>query len=183
MSGSASLTLYTIGHSNHPLDDFLGLLKQHAITDLVDIRSAPQSRFSPHFNKKRLESTLPEHGMTYHFRGEALGGRPKDPSVYVDDKVDFGLVMQQEWYQAGIQDLLALLRQVEAQAGRMAIMCSEGDPDQCHRHHLIARSLLDPQVKIVGDEVSIEMVHILKDGELRPISAADFEGTGQLPLL
>ncbi|KAB2857470.1 MAG: DUF488 domain-containing protein, partial [Anaerolineae bacterium] len=55
-----SLTLYTIGHSNHSLDDFLGLLKQHAITDLVDIRSAPQSRFSPHFNKKRLESTLPE---------------------------------------------------------------------------------------------------------------------------
>lgn len=177
------MLLYTIGHSNHPLDDFLGLLKQHAITDLVDIRSAPQSRFSPHFNKKRLESTLPEHGMIYHFRGEALGGRPKDPSVYTGEKADFGLVMQREWYQAGIRDLLTLLQQVEAHAGRVAIMCSEGDPDQCHRHHLIARSLLDPQVKIVGDEIGVEIVHILKDGDLRPISAEDFEGTGQLPLL
>ncbi|MBI5930149.1 MAG: DUF488 domain-containing protein [Chloroflexi bacterium] len=183
MDGRASFTLYTIGHSNHSIEDFLALLKKHAITDLVDIRSTPQSRFSPHFNKKRLESTLPEHGMTYHFRGEALGGRPKDPSVYVGDKADFALVMQQEWYQAGIQDLFTLLQQIEAKAGRVAIMCSEGDPDQCHRHHLIARSLLDPQVKIVGDEVSVEMVHILKDGELRSISADDFGESRQLPLL
>ncbi len=169
------MLLYTIGHSNHPLDDFLGLLKQHAITDLVDIRSAPQSRFSPHFNKKRLESALPEHDMTYHFSGEALGGRPKDPSVYAGEKADFGLVMQREWYQTGIRDLLTLLQKVEAQAGRVAIMCSEGDPDQCHRHHLIARSLLDPQVKIVGDEVGLEIVHILKNGELHSVSVEDFE--------
>ena len=169
------MLLYTIGHSNHPLDDFLGLLKQHAITDLVDIRSAPQSRFSPHFNKKRLESALPEHDMTYHFSGEALGGRPKDPSVYAGEKADFGLVMQREWYQTGIRDLLTLLQQVEARSGQVAIMCSEGDPDQCHRHHLIARSLLDPQVKIVGDEVGLEIVHILKNGELHSVSVEDFE--------
>ena len=169
------MLLYTIGHSNHPLDDFLGLLKQHAITDLVDIRSAPQSRFSPHFNKKRLESALPEHDMTYHFSGEALGGRPKDPSVYAGEKADFGLVMQREWYQTGIRDLLTLLQQFEARSGQVAIMCSEGDPDQCHRHHLIARSLLDPQVKIVGDEVGLEIVHILKNGELHSVSVEDFE--------
>src|SRR3954453_18669761 len=68
--------LFTIGHSIHPLDEFLGLLARHGIEALVDIRRFPGSRKYPHFNRDRLVSALPEAGVAYRWF-EALGGRRK----------------------------------------------------------------------------------------------------------
>src|SRR5579862_4581680 len=74
--------IYTIGHSNHALDKFLDLLKQHGIDALVDTRSHPTSKYTPHFNSPLLKAAVEAAGMRYVFLGEALGGRPKEERFY-----------------------------------------------------------------------------------------------------
>ncbi len=184
-------TLYTIGHSNLSKEDFLAHLRQHNITVLVDVRSAPVSRFVPHFNKKALEAYLKENGIDYRYAGEYLGGRPKDESVYknetvpdVDTKreqflklVDYEAIMKTEWYQKGIRRLLDII--TETQNGGVAIMCSEGNPLDCHRHHLIARSLLDPAVKIIDKNLKVQ--HIIKDGNIEIVDASAFSANTPTP--
>lgn len=80
-------TLYTIGHSNRTPDDLIAHLRQHQITLLVDVRSAPYSRYVPHFNKKSLHALLHEHDIKYSFAGEKLGGRPQNPDSYHSNDV------------------------------------------------------------------------------------------------
>ena len=148
-------TVYTIGHSNIPLDDFIRLLQHHDIALLMDVRSAPHSRFSPHFNRKKLGDTLATCGIGYTFAGEWLGGRPKDPTCYKNGRlpegktdylhvVDYAAVAQRPWFMSGIQRLIAL-----ADQQRTAIMCSEKDPQRCHRHHLIAKTLLQRDIQVL----------------------------------
>jgi uncharacterized protein (DUF488 family) len=159
------MILFTIGHSNHPIDRLLGLLMNHGIKLVVDVRSTPYSRFNPQYNQHSLQQALQAHGITYFFLGDALGGRPKDPACYIhhvvptrsDDfvnEVDYPAVMQQSWFLHGIQTLLEL-------AGKepTCILCSEKDPVRCHRHHLVARYLLKkyPEMPIW---------HILPDSSL-----------------
>lgn len=180
-------TLFTIGHSNLSEEEFLSILSLHSISVLVDVRSAPFSRYVPHFNKSHLEASLPEHQVDYHFAGEWLGGRPPYPDVYKDGKmpdpsvsrpdflklVHYEEVMKRDWYQHGIHRLLEIVRETDQQGRRVAIMCSEANPHECHRHHLIARSLIDPKVHL--DEYPLVQVkHILTDGSLRLVVATDF---------
>jgi len=178
------LVLYTIGHSNHPAATFLALLRQHNIRLLVDVRSAPYSRYVPHFNKQELAAFLQANGVEYRYAGEYLGGQPKDTAVYKEQptpgddakrsdygkQVDYLAVMQQEWYQRGIRRLLDLVAET---AGGVTILCSEANPHDCHRHHLITRSLLDPAVRITAQNIQVQ--HILKDGTLEVAAAADFQ--------
>ena len=67
--------VFTIGHSNHPAEAFLGLLLRHGIEEVVDVRSLPHSRFNPQFNRKALRTALTEAGVGYVFMGAELGGR------------------------------------------------------------------------------------------------------------
>lgn len=60
-------TIYTIGHSNHPIEHFLSLLDRHAIKVLADVRSTPYSRFNPQFNREQLTRSLAERGIRYEF--------------------------------------------------------------------------------------------------------------------
>ena len=187
--------LYTIGHSNMPVEEFLALLSQHGITVLVDVRSAPYSRYVPQFNKANLQGLSRQHHLDYRFAGEWLGGRPQDPGVYRDgvvpddstarakflEKVDYEAVTRQDGYRRAIDHLLAIVRDAAAQGGRVAIMCSESDPHECHRHHLIARSLVDPHVRVV--ETPVRVIHILREGGTQEVAAADFEKFEQLRLL
>jgi uncharacterized protein (DUF488 family) len=140
--------IYTIGHSNLPLETFLGALTAYRIEYVADVRSCPRSRF-PRFNRGSLERSLGEAGIGYRFFGEILGGRPDDPTCYrggvlparkedVFAQIDYAVVASRSSYRAGIDDLLNL-----ADVHLVAIMCSEGDPARCHRHHLIAQTLLD----------------------------------------
>src|SRR5581483_10573171 len=72
--------IYTIGHSNHPIEHFAGLLQQHGIQALADVRSNPYSRFNPQFNREKLQASLAATGgIRYVFLGEELGARTKDP--------------------------------------------------------------------------------------------------------
>ena len=81
------MQIYTLGHSAHPLAKFLSLLDQYDIQTLVDVRSVPVSRFHPQYNRASLERSLTEHGVRYVFAGQALGGRPTDPTVYADGRL------------------------------------------------------------------------------------------------
>jgi uncharacterized protein (DUF488 family) len=159
------MILYTIGHSNHPLDYFLGLLMDHGIRLLADVRSTPYSRYNPQYNRKALQQSLQTQGVDYTYLGDTLGGRPTDPACYVYHtvptrssdflhEVDYPTVMQQAWFIQGIHNLLEM-------AGRQptCILCSEKDPTRCHRHLLIARYLLAKHPKMT-------IWHILPDSSL-----------------
>jgi len=191
-----TLTLFTIGHSNIPLAEFLANLRAHNITVLVDVRSAPYSRYVPHFNKANLEAYLKENGLDYRYAGELLGGRPKETDLYENSaipdedadpsqflrSVRYQEVMKRDWYQKGIRRLLDIVRESAEKGVSVAIMCSEGDPHDCHRHHLIARSLVDPRHKILDANVNVH--HILKDGTIEMVDKSAFdEPPEQLKLL
>jgi len=184
-------TLYTIGHSSLSLDEFLSHLNAHNIRVLVDVRSAPYSRYVPHYNKANLQAFLLENQVDYRFAGDYLGGRPKDAEAYTDGKipdedtkrasflklVQYEDVMKSEQYQKGINRLLDIVRETAAQGSNVAIMCSEGNPHECHRHHLIARSLIDPTMKVTDE--TIEIYHITKDGNIEIVGNTAF--APQLP--
>jgi uncharacterized protein (DUF488 family) len=164
------LTIYTIGHSNILASQLIELLRMHNIQTLVDVRSSPYSQYSPQYNKETIEKTLQEAGIEYRFAGDLLGGRPKDPTCYkskdlpdgkVDylNLVDYPTVMTKDFFLQGIQRLLEV-----AQGSRTAIMCSEVDPAECHRHHLIGRYLVGKNITVLhirGDGVCV------KDQQLR----------------
>ncbi|GIK63735.1 MAG: hypothetical protein BroJett018_15290 [Chloroflexota bacterium] len=188
MNEPEKLTLYTIGHSNHTSEEFLTLLQTYHITVLVDVRSAPYSKFAPQFNKSELQAFLEQRGIQYRYAGEYLGGRPKEAELYKDDelpdedttraeflkKVDYKAMMCHEKYLKGVTHLLTIVRQATELGGNVTIMCSEGNPLECHRHHLIARSLVDPKLKIIDNEVDIVVNHIERDGNVTPITAKNF---------
>ena len=138
------LSMLTIGHSNHSLEKFLGLLRQHDVAVLVDARSQPVSRFLPHFNRKALESAMAASGIGYLFLGDALGGRPKARECYdADGKVDYDRIAAQGFYQRGIEQLLEGVARL-----RVCVMCAEEDPSRCHRRLLIARTLVERGVEV-----------------------------------
>ncbi|MBZ0300983.1 MAG: DUF488 domain-containing protein [Anaerolineae bacterium] len=172
------LTLYTIGHSHCAPDEFIAHLIQHSVTVLVDVRSVPFSRRFPHFRRDALRTLLHEHGIRYSSAGEKLGGRPQDETVYVDDHVDYEAVMRQAWYRDGIARLLEIVAETAQQGGQVAILCSEGDPRHCHRHHLIAKSLLTDEASLRATDQPVQVRHILRDGTLEaPLAAAEFRST------
>ncbi len=136
--------ILTIGHSRHPLERFLGLLRQQQVEVLADVRSQPFSRWSPHFSRGALERAIVDAGMRYLFLGDSLGGRPKPRACYgPDGHVDYDRVEAQDFYQRGIERLL------EGSArSRVCLMCAEEDPARCHRRLLIARTLVRRGVAI-----------------------------------
>ena len=142
----------TIGHSNHSLDIFVALLQQHDVTALADVRSAPYSRFNPHFNRKALEASLDAIGIDYTFLGRALGGRPDDPSCYEDGRVRYDRLAQTPLYREGLERVIE-----DARRERIALMCAEREPLDCHRTILVGRSLA---------ERGLAVAHILADGAL-----------------
>lgn len=95
--------LYSIGHSTRALEDFVGLLKQNNIDYLIDVRSIPMSKYNPQYNQKTLSVYLKEHGITYVFMGDLLGGKPKDKSVYNEKgRPDYASITQKDFFKAGM---------------------------------------------------------------------------------
>ena len=147
------MEIYTIGHSNHTIENFIALLRKHAIKVVVDVRSQPYSRHVPHFNHETLAHILREEGFTYEHRGDRLGGRPTDEGfLLADGSVDYDKLRTSEDFQQALDELLAL-----AQEQRVALMCAEGDHRRCHRGQLITPALLARDVTVL---------HIQPDGSL-----------------
>ncbi|MEU8196454.1 DUF488 domain-containing protein [Microbispora amethystogenes] len=143
-------TLFTIGHSTHSFTVFLSLLRQHKITAVADVRSIPVSRFTPQFNRDAIRRGLYDAGIKYVFLGKELGARTNDPTCYVDGRVQYKCLAQTAEFATGIERLLT-----GARTQRIAIMCTEQEPLDCHRTVLIAR---------VIEEHGVAIDHIQGDG-------------------
>jgi uncharacterized protein (DUF488 family) len=163
----------TIGHSSQEPAAFVSLLRLHGVTTVVDVRSAPYSRYAPQFNQGALRSLVETAGLRYIWAGDRLGGRPGDPACYRDGVVrvgnlDYGAMARQPSYQEGVRLLLD-----EAARGLTAVLCSEEDPRRCHRHRLIEPTL---------HERGVNVLHIRADGALQMIEA-DEHSIAQLALM
>lgn len=128
--------IFTIGHSNHAPEKFLDLLAGAGITAVADVRSVPHSRWTPQFNKDALAAALGGKAIAYVYLGHALGGRPKDKALLNNGKPDYGAIARSDLFGAGIARVLE-----GAKTHRIALMCAERDPLDCHRFLLIARHL------------------------------------------
>jgi uncharacterized protein (DUF488 family) len=152
--GSAPGTpLYTIGYGARKLEEFIEALRANRIDYLIDVRTAPYSKFKPEFSKELLQYNLERARIRYVFMGDTLGGRPNDPACQTDGKVDYAKVRAQPLFQAGIERLKRAFEQQQ----RVALMCSEGRPEQCHRSKLIGETLA---------AAGIPVCHIDEDGQL-----------------
>lgn len=145
--------LFTIGYGARTLDEFLAALKTNGIEYLIDVRTAPYSKFKPEFSKDLLQYHVERTGLYYLFMGDTLGGQPKDPACHTDGKVDYDKVRAQPSFQSGIERL----RKAFEQQRRAALLCSEGRPEQCHRSKLIGEALA---------AAGIPVCHIDEDGGL-----------------
>jgi uncharacterized protein (DUF488 family) len=146
------MVIYTIGHSNHPGQDFLILLQAHGIEVVADLRSRPYSRYVPHFNRDPLTNLLKESGIRYLYLGRELGGKPQDPDRPLADEVVWEYLRSRPQFREGLARLLE-----EARQARVCMLCAEADPARCHRGQLLA-----PELEAQG----VKVLHILPDGTL-----------------
>jgi len=154
--------IFTIGHSNHPAEHFLSLLSRHGITALADVRTTPYSRFNPQFRREALAALLQAAGIAYVFLGEELGGKRKG--------VTHAEIARSEPFRRGLERL-----REGAARYRVAFMCAEREPLDCHRTILVARYLKSPDLAIR---------HILADGSIEEHDSVErrlVEQTGQMP--
>ena len=142
--------ILTIGHSRHPLERFIALLQEAQVTALTDVRSAPLSRFSPHFNRGALAASLATQGIDYVFLGKELGGRPQQQSLFTAGVADYEKMAASPEFRVGLARLTEA-----AERHRVAVMCSEADPLNCHRCLLVGRALAGG---------GIDVGHILASG-------------------
>jgi uncharacterized protein (DUF488 family) len=146
--------IYTVGHSNHPIEKFIGLLTANCITAIADVRSQPYSRRNPQFNKDRLAAALAHSGIAYVFLGKELGARSEDPSCYEKGRVQYPRLAQTAAFKEGIRRVF-----LGAQKFRLALMCAEKEPLDCHRTLLVSRAL---------DQLGVPIAHILADASIEP---------------
>jgi uncharacterized protein (DUF488 family) len=151
--------VFTIGHSTHPADRFLALLAGAGVTAVADIRSVPFTRHTPQFNGPALKMALNAAGIAYSFLGDLLGARPMDRSCYRDGVAAYDLIAATGAFQKGLRRVIE-----GADRYRIALMCAEKDPLDCHRTILVARAL-------AGKGAVIR--HILADGAIEDHAATE----------
>lgn len=159
---TAERRLFSIGHSNHPLETFLALLRRHRIEVLVDARSHPYSRFASHFDTGSLKKAVVEAGMKYLFLGKELGGRPEGDEFYdAQGHVLYSRVAESPEFLEGIRRL-----ETGVTRYRVALLCSEENPSGCHRRLLVGRVLAAH---------GIMLDHIRGDGRVQTESELEAE--------
>jgi len=158
-SSSVSPVVFTVGHSNHTLERFIGLLKDAGITAIADVRSVPYSRYTHQFDRETLADDLRTVGIAYSFLGDELGARPNDKNCYRDGKADYGLIAATPLFQSGLDRVIEGSRKY-----RIALMCAEKDPLDCHRTILVGRNL-----KMRGVTIN----HIHADGHIENFDEAE----------
>lgn len=146
------MEIFTIGHSTHPIDRFVALLQGLSVEVLADVRSMPFSRFNPQFNRESLAKRLGAAGIRYEFMGEALGARSTDPACIENGRVSYARLAESAPFKRGVEHLIDVAR-----AERVAIMCAEKAPTDCHRTILVGRAL---------ERAGVGVRHILADGSV-----------------
>jgi uncharacterized protein (DUF488 family) len=150
--------LYTVGHSNRPIEELLEMLRTAGVKRLVDVRAVPKSRRWPQYNGEALKGSLAAEGIAYTWRGDALGGfrkpLPDSPNVALDGAFrGFADHMGTPAFAAAVDDLLA-----SAGSAPTAMMCAEKLPAECHR------SLITDYVLARG----VEVVHLVSPDRREP---------------
>jgi len=146
--------VFTIGHSNHSVEHFLGLLKAHGIQVVVDERSQPYSKYATQFDQEALRPALQEAGIRYLYLGRELGGRPEGDEFYDEEgHVLYDRVAASSLFQEGLSRLERGIREYN-----VAMLCAEENPAECHRRLLVARVLLDH---------GFQVEHIRGDGRIQ----------------
>ena len=151
--------ILTIGHSNHDPEIFIERLAAHRIDVLVDVRSHPFSRRLPHFSKSALASSLRDAGLRYLYLGEQLGGRPLGNVRNQMIGRGYAAMAATPAFKQAIDRVLT-----GADCFRLALMCAERDPIDCHRALLVGRALT---------QAGADLAHIQYDGHLEPQRALD----------
>jgi len=170
------VVIYTIGHSNVEPHEIVELLRSYGVEAVLDVRSSPYSRHAPQFNRETLAEELELAGIHYVYGGNHLGGRPKDPSCYDphdEERVLYEEVEKKDWYLRGIEGLIQFVSE-----GSTAVMCAEEDPSHCHRHLLIAQTLLDRDIEVQhirhkGGETWTEQARKTLDREAQQLEFGD----------
>jgi len=151
--------LLTIGHSNLPAERFMALLTSAGVTAVADVRSVPFSRWCPWFSGKALAERLASERIAYVALGDALGGRPRDSTLYRDGVADYEAMAARPEFAAG------LARVMDASARqRVCLLCAEREPLDCHRCLLVGRALC---------ERGLTLGHIRPDGTIERHAATE----------
>jgi len=147
-------TVWTVGHSNHSFETFAALLGHEAVSHVIDVRSYPYSRHAPQYNREALAPAVEACRMRYVFLGLALGGRPRrDEHFDAEGHALYGEMAREPDFRAAIERLAH-----GAAQHRLALLCSCGRPDECHRRLLVGKVLC---------EHGVTLRHILPDGSMR----------------
>jgi uncharacterized protein (DUF488 family) len=147
--------VYTIGHGGRSAEELLDQLRGAGVDVVVDVRSAPYSRYQPEFSKKPLGRFLTRNGTRYVYMGKALGGRPPDSDCYTGGEVDYAKCRKKESFRQGIEAIRRMCRK----GLRPCLLCSEAKPSRCHRSRLIGTALAE-------QGQGIEVCHLLSDGRV-----------------
>ncbi len=147
--------IYTVGHSTHQINYFLELLKTYSVNCLIDVRSVAASSYNPQYNKEPLSNYLKNNNVTYLHFAEEFGARYTDPDLLDEEgKVDFEKVRKSYNFKNGVERLWFGVDKGDT----VALMCSEGEPFDCHRFSMISIAL---------EKDGFEVKHILKDKSLK----------------
>ena len=147
---ATQLEVLTIGYSNHTIERFIELLCQHRATAVADLRSSPYSQMHAHFNREALAAALKQDRIAYSFLGKELGGRPADKTCYENGRVQYRRVAATPIFRSGVERVLAGVRSY-----RIALMCAEREPLECHRALLVAPEL---------EKAGMAVLHVHADG-------------------
>ena len=137
--------IFTIGHSTDSVDFFFSLLMNNGVDTVVDVRSVPYSRFASQFSKDLLSVFLKNKNINYIPMGNQLGARYEDKELlFADGKVDFSKVVKTKLFQSGIMRIETGIEE----GLKIALMCSEKNPLECHRFSLISHYLYEKKYTI-----------------------------------
>lgn len=147
--------IYTVGHSTHRLDSFLELIKTVEINCIVDVRSVPASAYNPQYNQDTFKSFLKNNHITYLHFAEEFGARRTDYELLDNEgKLDFEKVRKTGIFNYGLERIWKGVNN----GFRIALMCSESEPLDCHRFSMISVGL---------EKDGFDVSHILKDKSVK----------------
>lgn len=152
---SPAFSLYSIGYATKPIDVFIQQLKRYEIDAIADVRSVPYSKAFHDYHREPLAATLKQYRIHYVYLGEELGPRSKDDNHYDEcGQVQFDRLMESPLYLHGVKRL----KQGVSKGLKIALMCAEKDPADCHRSLLIGYHL--------QRQLAVNLAHITHAGEL-----------------
>jgi uncharacterized protein (DUF488 family) len=178
------LKIWTVGHGTRPVEELASILGGARIELLIDVRAHPGSRRHPQFNRGPLEQALAVHRIAYRWEGVALGGfrkpRPDSANVALRNGSFRGYAdhMGSGEFTTAASGLIE-----SARGARLALMCAEQHPSQCHRR-LISDWLVSHDVEVEHLlKEGLGELHTLTKGAVVTSGALIYPEAGQLPLI